>query len=72
MKNLNWTSHLLFRAEGLAMNESAKKAAWSTGKGVPIGISPLGVAWYCYHDDGSESVMRANLDKLWSNVRGIK
>ena len=70
MYNVNSASHLLFRAEGLAMSDSQKKALWEAGRGVPIGISPLGIIWYCYRDDGSESIMRARLDNLWNNCKG--
>lgn len=72
IRNTNWAVHLLTRAEGLLLSDDKKAVLWSQGRGVPIGISPSGVAWYCYHNDGSEKTMRANLDKLWENVAGLK
>ena len=64
---INWKCHLLARADGIVLTSEQKAARYESGRGVPIGISPAGVLWFCYYQE-AEDIMRRNLDSLWRNV----
>lgn len=64
---VNWQCHLLARADGVILTDEQKNARYESGRGVPIGISPVGVLWFSYRTE-SEDVMRRNLDILWRNI----